>query len=259
MKLGEKIAILRKARGFSQEQLGLSLATKDNGVSRQTVSDWENGKTEPKLDNIRALAELLNVSYDALLDEELDLSNPEYLNEVLSNNIVQSKKIISDTNYFIFKRRYGLLFIIIFLIVVGIGVGIMIPSFNQAKIYFARSAAQNGENTIFGQNMKNMALTWQSLGFLGAAITAIGAPISIMLWIRDVRRNESCGVINKEELIFYPKAGRNYNTIKITLTEIEEIKKDFFFGVYIIAKEKIHISRIKNRKGLLKAFSSLKG
>ena len=45
MKLADKIRIIRKARGFSQEGLGykLSRVNKD-GISRQTVSDWENGK-----------------------------------------------------------------------------------------------------------------------------------------------------------------------------------------------------------------------
>ena len=74
MKLSDKIRILRKARGLSQEQLGYSLSrVNKDGISRQTVSDWENGKFEPKLENIRDLAEVLNVSFDTLLDESVDL------------------------------------------------------------------------------------------------------------------------------------------------------------------------------------------
>ncbi|MCM1395833.1 MAG: helix-turn-helix domain-containing protein, partial [Corallococcus sp.] len=64
MELSDKIRILRKARGYSQEGLGynLSRVSKD-GISRQSVSDWENGKSEPKLDNIRDLASVLDVSF----------------------------------------------------------------------------------------------------------------------------------------------------------------------------------------------------
>lgn len=84
MTIGEKIAILRKARGFSQEQLGLNLETEGLGVSRQSVCDWENNRTEPKLENIKALAKLLDVSFDALLDDSLDLSDPKTLSAVIS-------------------------------------------------------------------------------------------------------------------------------------------------------------------------------
>ena len=85
MQLADKIRIIRKARGLSQEGLGYSLSrVSKNGVSRQAVSDWENGKSEPCLENIRDLAEVLGVSFDALLDESIDLDQPEVLNAILS-------------------------------------------------------------------------------------------------------------------------------------------------------------------------------
>ena len=84
MKLFDKIRILRKARGLSQEQLGYSLSrVNKDGISRQTVSDWENGKFEPKLENIRDLAEVFNVSFDALLDES-DSMEPSDVKEHLT-------------------------------------------------------------------------------------------------------------------------------------------------------------------------------
>ena len=85
MQLADKIRIIRKARGLSQEGLGYSLSrVSKNGVSRQAVSDWENGKSEPCLENIRDLAEVLGVSFDALLDESIDLDQPEVLNAILA-------------------------------------------------------------------------------------------------------------------------------------------------------------------------------
>ena len=84
MKLSDKIRILRKARGLTQEALGFSLAkVSKDGISRQSVSDWENGKSEPKLENIRDLSSVLDVSFDALLDENIDLNNKDVLNSVL--------------------------------------------------------------------------------------------------------------------------------------------------------------------------------
>ena len=38
MNLSEKISIIRKARKYTQEEMGDKI-----GVSRQTVSDWEKG------------------------------------------------------------------------------------------------------------------------------------------------------------------------------------------------------------------------
>ena len=93
MKLFDKIRILRKARGLSQEQLGYSLSrVNKDGISRQTVSDWENGKFEPKLENIRDLAEVFNVSFDALLDESVDLENEKVLEAVLNKKPYEKEK-----------------------------------------------------------------------------------------------------------------------------------------------------------------------
>ena len=104
MQLADKIRIIRKARGYSQEQLGDKLSRiSENGLSRQAVSDWENGKTEPKLDNIRDLAEVLNVSFDALLDDNIDLDDPTVLCKVLGKSsecaIVKQNTMPFTLNY----------------------------------------------------------------------------------------------------------------------------------------------------------------
>ena len=103
MKLSDKIRIIRKARGLSQEALGDSLSrVSENGISRQSVSDWENGKAEPKLDNIRDLAEVLNVSFDALLDENIDSSDNRVLSSVLKHLSPEMKQTVNS------KFRYDL-------------------------------------------------------------------------------------------------------------------------------------------------------
>ena len=102
MKLSEKIRILRKARGLSQEEFGYSLSEATDGVSRQTISDWENGKFEPKLDNIRDIAKVLDVSFDVLLDESIDLNDAQTLQSVLHNVTSDLKKTINT------KIRYDI-------------------------------------------------------------------------------------------------------------------------------------------------------
>ena len=105
MNLAEKIRIIRKARGYSQEELGYELKKSNpNGISRQSVSDWENSNSEPKLDNIRDLAKVLNVSYDTLLDENIDLNNSETLNIALKNLSKETKeKVNSSYRYRIYN------------------------------------------------------------------------------------------------------------------------------------------------------------
>lgn len=103
MKLSDKIRIIRKARCLTQEQLGYRLSrVNENGISRQTISDWENGNFEPKLENIRDLADALNVSFDALLDETINLDNDQVLHKVLNKetiNKTDSNQIKSSINY----------------------------------------------------------------------------------------------------------------------------------------------------------------
>jgi len=62
MTLGEKIQILRKQNGMSQEQLGAIMA-----VSRQAISKWEVGESIPDVDNVVQLSEIFGVSTDYLL------------------------------------------------------------------------------------------------------------------------------------------------------------------------------------------------
>ena len=62
MKLSDKILMLRKKEGMSQEQLAEKL-----DVSRQSVSKWELNDAVPELTKVIALSELFEISTDELL------------------------------------------------------------------------------------------------------------------------------------------------------------------------------------------------
>ena len=62
MTLGEKILNMRKARGWSQEELADRA-----GVSRQAVSRWESGSAKPDADKIIVICDLFGISADYLL------------------------------------------------------------------------------------------------------------------------------------------------------------------------------------------------
>lgn len=59
---------LREKRGLSQDELA-----KQTGLSKSTISMYENGKREPqKLEILEALADFFNVDMNTLLDKEED-------------------------------------------------------------------------------------------------------------------------------------------------------------------------------------------
>lgn len=149
MQLSDKRRIIRKARGFSQETLGEKLSrTSQYGISRQSISDWENGKTEPKLENIRDLADVLQVSFDALLDESVDLNDFAVLTRVLQNSQFSEKTIVDSSFRYVFYandlsvRSFICCIIFACLIILaglcfGLGLGLELGVFNIIAIICA--------------------------------------------------------------------------------------------------------------------------
>ncbi|MBQ0111066.1 MAG: helix-turn-helix transcriptional regulator [Oscillospiraceae bacterium] len=68
--IGDNIRNYRKANNMSQDELAEKL-----DVTRQSISLWENGQTQPSLDNIVAMAKLFGVSTDDLLAENPAAAN----------------------------------------------------------------------------------------------------------------------------------------------------------------------------------------
>ena len=61
-KVGEQIAVLRKAKGLTQSELGERI-----GVSFQAVSKWERGETLPDVTLLPDLAKILETTVDFIL------------------------------------------------------------------------------------------------------------------------------------------------------------------------------------------------
>lgn len=66
MILAEKISMLRKKEGWSQEELAEQL-----DVTRQSVSKWEGAQSIPDIDKILQMSRLFGVTTDFLLKDEL--------------------------------------------------------------------------------------------------------------------------------------------------------------------------------------------
>lgn len=64
--IANRLADIRRERGYSQEALAAEL-----GVSRQAVSKWERAESSPDTDNLIALADLYGLSLDQLIRGEV--------------------------------------------------------------------------------------------------------------------------------------------------------------------------------------------
>lgn len=74
MEFNEKLQLLRKQKGLTQEELAEQLY-----VSRAAVSKWESGRGYPNIDSLKAIAGLFSVTIDELLsgDELLTIAEED--------------------------------------------------------------------------------------------------------------------------------------------------------------------------------------
>lgn len=68
MELHNRLVDLRKAKNLSQEELAEKLY-----VSRQTISNWERGKTYPDINSLLLIATFFDVSLDNLIKGDVDI------------------------------------------------------------------------------------------------------------------------------------------------------------------------------------------
>ena len=65
--VGQQIRAAREARGLTQAQLAAQLQTRDCDVTRSAVAKMEVGQRHIYAVELRALRDILNVSYETLL------------------------------------------------------------------------------------------------------------------------------------------------------------------------------------------------
>lgn len=93
MRLNEKIYYCRKKQGLSQNDLAGLL-----DVSRQSVSKWETGESNPDVTKLVSLARIFDVTTDWLLSEDEDVNmhaSVQQSNYV--NNAIQQNNCMNNT------------------------------------------------------------------------------------------------------------------------------------------------------------------
>ncbi len=98
MRTGEKIAFLRKKKGYTQEQMAEILE-----VSRQSVSRWEIDAAFPETEKLIKLSRLLECSVDYLLNE----SEREVFDEKPVPSVNVAYQFIRDCGYFFLATASG--------------------------------------------------------------------------------------------------------------------------------------------------------
>lgn len=85
----ENLKTLRKASGFSQEQLVIRL-----NIVRQTVSKWEKGLSVPDAEQLVRLADILGVQVHELLGKEVDVSADKDELEIIALELSKLNELI---------------------------------------------------------------------------------------------------------------------------------------------------------------------
>ena len=65
MIFSEKLQLLRKNKGFTQEEFAEKL-----NVSRQAVAKWESGQAYPDISNLIQISNMMNVTVDYLVRDQ---------------------------------------------------------------------------------------------------------------------------------------------------------------------------------------------
>lgn len=108
LKIGSKIAELRKAKGMTQEQLALAL-----GISAPAVSKWETDNSYPDITLLCPLARALDTNVDTLLEYDEVMTEEKvkaYTNEIreIEEMAMFSWQMKSYINYYVNIRIVSL-------------------------------------------------------------------------------------------------------------------------------------------------------
>lgn len=86
MQFSEKLKMLRKENGFTQENLADKL-----NVSRQAITKWESGDGIPDIENLKQISILFNTTIDELVKEEKEITIDKSYKEVYELEIDHTK------------------------------------------------------------------------------------------------------------------------------------------------------------------------
>ena len=114
----ENLKILRKEKGFSQEQLAARL-----NVVRQTISKWEKGISVPDAELLIQLAEVLDVTVSDLLGRKIEIAEGQNEKEFLASELAKLNEllVVYGNKLSNSKRKIGIAIgIVLLLLFIGV-------------------------------------------------------------------------------------------------------------------------------------------
>lgn len=99
MSLGKNLSKYRKMNNFSQEELAFQL-----GVSRQTISKWEQNEVVPNINQVKKLSEIYHIDLDVLVDDDQVMKE---IKEVMNNTNFKNVDNVNWTN--VWSKKYPVL------------------------------------------------------------------------------------------------------------------------------------------------------
>lgn len=182
MEIGALIRDARNQTGLTQEQAAEAL-----GVSRQTISNWETGKSYPDIISVIRMSDLYDVSLDHLLKEETSVkqSYKDYLQE--STNTVSSRRTQSVvTLVAVTLAVWALSVIAAALAASGVdgaeyGVSVM---WAVLPVTFFAASYLTGRNRFFGKGMYAVPFVCSLMYSMCAYVTSVAADGQLIRTVR---------------------------------------------------------------------------
>ncbi|WP_455714455.1 helix-turn-helix transcriptional regulator [Anaerosporobacter sp.] len=105
MELNKQIKKNRTIMNLSQEELAEKIY-----VTRQTISNWENGKSYPDIHSILLMSSLFGVSLDQLIKGDLDIMKEEIKKEEIKEEEIKEEDI---KKFYRYGKIYTVLLIVL--------------------------------------------------------------------------------------------------------------------------------------------------
>ena len=231
MILADKIILLRKKSGWSQEELAEKL-----NVSRQSISKWEGAQSVPGMDKILQLSEIFGVSTDYLLKDSIELE--EYVEQ-------ESKSEESSMRYVSMEEANSYLDLtqnIAHKMALGVAMCIMSPA-----IIITLSNLYLLEQFSFSENQSQaIALTLFFITIASAVVIfiSIGMKFKDFEYLKTEPIETEYGVSGmvKSKMKAYKETYSKYNIIGVTLCILSVLRvilssfadKDLTDGIGVI-------------------------
>lgn len=185
MDIGERLLKLRKGVGLSQEEVANKL-----GVSRQTISKWETGESNPDFDKIIPICELYNITTDELIKgTPKEVEDNRDSNSIKVNNREARKKTAKVLAISIFLYFVSIIWVVIVSSYnfineeTMIGIFLFIVAIATCIIIYHFVANGKGKNELYIERRKKYGVVDNILALL---FTILYFVVSFTTWRFDI-------------------------------------------------------------------------